>query len=51
MRFVEVSPQALSPAPACVLEIEDRDGRRLRVELREAAGAEAITRSLWSHRR
>jgi hypothetical protein len=51
IRFVEVTPKGLSPAPACVLEMQDRRGRRLRVELRDAAGAEATARALWSLRR
>jgi hypothetical protein len=51
VRFVEVTPRVVSPGPACVLEIGDAEGRRLRVELREAAGAEEIARALWSHRR
>jgi hypothetical protein len=51
VRFVEVTPRALSAGPACVLEIGDGEGRRLRVELRDAAGAEGIARALWSHRR
>jgi hypothetical protein len=49
--FVEVTPKLLSATPACVLAIEDRDGRRLRVELRDVAGAETLARALWRHRR
>jgi hypothetical protein len=51
IQFVEVAPNVLSAGPACVLEMQDRRGRRLRIELREAAGAEALARSLWSQRR
>lgn len=50
IEFVEVAPNVLS-APACVLEMHDRQGRRLRVELHDAAGAEALARSLWRDRR
>ncbi len=49
--FVEVTPNLRSPGPACVLVIEDRQGRRLRVELRDAAGAEGLARALWRPRR
>ncbi len=49
IKFVEVTPKALS-GPACVLEMHDSLGRRLRVELRDAAGAEGLARSLWSAR-
>lgn len=51
MEFVEVTPGVLSSGPACVLEMSDGKGRRLRVELRDAAGAETLARSLWTARR
>jgi hypothetical protein len=51
IEFVEVTPKVLSPGPACVLELQDREGRRLRVELRDGASAEALARSLWRGRR
>ncbi|MBI2933094.1 MAG: hypothetical protein HYY16_15730 [Planctomycetes bacterium] len=50
IEFVEVAPNVLS-APACVLEMHDRQGRRLRVEMRDTAGAEALARTLWRDRR
>lgn len=51
IEFVEVTPKALSGGPECVLEMHDRQGRRMRVELRDAAGAEGLARSLWRDRR
>lgn len=51
IEFVEVTPKILSAGPACVLEISDGDGWRLRAELRDAAGAETLARSLWRSRR
>lgn len=51
VEFVEIPGKVLSPGPGCVLEIEDRKGVRLRVELRDAAGAEGLARSLWRGRR
>ncbi len=51
IHFVEVTPQVLSPGPACVLEITDGRGRRLRVELRDAAGTDVLARTLWRGRR
>lgn len=50
IEFVEVAPNVLS-AVACVLEMHDRQGRRLRLELRDAAGAESLARALWRERR
>jgi hypothetical protein len=51
MRFVEIPSRALSSVPECAVELQDRRGRKLRVELRDPAGAEALARSLWSNRR
>jgi hypothetical protein len=51
VRFVEVMPKVVSAGPACVVQLEDREGCRLRVELRDVGGAEAIARALWSQRR
>jgi hypothetical protein len=46
--FVEIALP--STAPECVLELEDRQGARLRVELKGASPAqlEIVTRALWS---
>ncbi len=49
--FVEFPGKMFSAAPACVVEIHDGQGRRLRVELGDAAGAESLARSLWKSRR
>jgi hypothetical protein len=51
VKFVEVTPKVLSAEPACVLEMHDRRGRRLRIELRDSGGAEVLARSLWRDRR
>jgi hypothetical protein len=47
MKFVEVAPKILGVAPACVVEMHDPTGRRLRVELREAVGAAEVAQALW----
>ncbi len=51
--FVELPPTALPGTAACVLELVDGRGSRLRIELRDgaAAGVEAVARSLWQVRR
>ena len=48
--FLEIPMLAASPAGECVLEIEDGQGARLRVELKGAAAAELepLARALWS---
>jgi hypothetical protein len=51
VEFVEIPGKVLSAGPGCVVEVQDRQGTRLRVELREAAGAEGLARSLWRARR
>jgi hypothetical protein len=47
--FVEMPPWAVASAPACVLEVADRRGRRLRIELQGAARGEidSLARALW----
>ena len=51
--FVELPPWAVRVAPVCVLELTDRDGTRLRVELQgpARAGLESLARALWSRTR
>ena len=51
--FVEVALSSLSPAAECRVEVEDRRGTRLRVELRGASVAEveSLARALWSEGR
>jgi len=49
--FVEIPGKLLVPRPGCVLELQDREGLRLRVELCDAQGAESLARSLWRERR
>lgn len=51
IEFVEIPARIVSTAPGCVVEIEDGKGRRLRAELRDAAGVESLARSLWKARR
>lgn len=46
--FVEVAPRVLASGPECVLEVQDREGRKLRIELQDASRAEALARSLWN---
>lgn len=50
-QFVEIPGKVLSAHPECVLELQDRDGLRLRVELRDAQSVESLARSLWKERR
>lgn len=50
VEFVEIPRKVLSTGPGCVLELQDPKGLRLRVELRDAAGAEGLARALWSQR-
>jgi hypothetical protein len=51
VEFVEIPQKVLSVGPGCVLELQDPKGLRLRVELRDAAGAEALAKALWNQRR
>lgn len=51
MEFVEIPSKVLSAGPGCVVELQDRHGRRLRIELQDAAAAEALARALWRDRR
>ena len=51
VEFVEIPGKIVSAGPGCVVELLDRKGLRLRVELREATGAESLARSLWRARR
>ena len=50
VRFLEIPLGASSARPECVLEFEDGQGARLRVELQGTALAEleTVARSLWS---
>ncbi len=50
VKFLEIPLGAASGRPECVLEFEDGQGARLRVELQGAALAEleTVARSLWS---
>ena len=50
VKFLEIPLGAASVRPECVLEFEDGQGARLRVELQGAALAEleTVARSLWS---
>lgn len=50
MEFVEIPQKVLATGPGCVVELQDSKGLRLRVELRDAAGAEALAKALWSQR-
>ena len=50
VKFLEIPLGASSGRPVCVLEFEDGQGARLRVELQGAALAEleTVARSLWN---
>jgi len=50
VEFVEIPRKVLSAGPGCVLELQDPKGLRLRIELRDTAGAESLAKALWSHR-
>jgi hypothetical protein len=49
-RFLELPVNGISLAPECVVEIEDGQGARLRIELRGRAAAEVekLAELLWS---
>jgi len=47
VKFVEIPGKVLSGGPGCVVELQNPKGLRMRVELRDAAGAESLARSLW----
>ena len=52
-RFVEIPVPVASRGPACVLEVEDGDGARLRMEL-EGLGAHEVAdlvRCVWNEER
>ena len=50
VEFVEIPRKVLSSGPACVVELQEPRGLRLRVELRDPASAESLARALWSQR-
>ena len=50
VEFVEIPQKVLSAGPGCVLELQDPRGSRLRIELRDTAGAESLARALWNLR-
>jgi hypothetical protein len=51
IQFVEIPREVLPPSPGCVVELQDREGLRLRIELRDGQSAENVARSLWKERR
>ena len=48
VEFLEIPGKVLSAGPGCAVELQDREGRRLRVELRDVAHVESVARMLWS---
>ena len=50
VEFVEIPQKVLATGPGCVVELQDPKGLRLRVELRDAVGAEALAKALWNQR-
>ena len=49
-RFVELPWPGVAPAPECILEAEDRTGKKLRIQLKGSATAQAVSlgRILWT---
>lgn len=49
-RFVELSWPGVAPAPECILEAEDPTGKKLRIQLKGSATAQAASlgRILWT---
>jgi hypothetical protein len=49
-RFVELSWPGAALAPECILEVEDRSGKKLRIQLKGSATAQAASlgRMLWT---
>ena len=52
-RFVEIPLRGVPASPACVLEVEDGRGARLRLEFRDIGAGEVagVVQSVWSERR
>lgn len=50
VEFVEIPRKVLSTGPACILELVDSKGLKLRMELRDFQGAEGLAKALWSAR-
>ena len=52
-RFIEIPLRAVAGGPACVLEVEDRRGAKLRMELQGMGAPElaGLVRSVWSEPR
>ena len=51
VEFVELPGKVLSAGPVSVVELQDGDGHRLRVELRAGVDAQSLAVSLWKQRR
>ncbi len=51
LHFVEIPGEILPPSAGCIVELQDREGLRLRIELRDGQSAESLARSLWRDRR
>jgi hypothetical protein len=52
-RFIEIPLRPVPGGPACVLEVEDRRGARLRMELQGMGSGElaGLVRTVWSQPR
>ncbi len=51
VEFVELPGKVLSTSPVSVVELQDGDGHRLRVELRDGVDVQSLAMSLWKQRR
>ncbi len=51
VEFVELPGKLSSAGPVSVVELQDGDGHRLRVELRDEVNAQSLAMSLWKQRR
>ena len=47
--FIELSPAASSPSPECVIELESRDGAKMRIHLKGTAVPDlnALSHTFW----
>ena len=53
LKFVQLPMSATSDGPECVVEVEDAQGSKLRIQLKGGATTDllALSRALWSHER
>lgn len=53
LKFVQLPMSPTSDCPECVVEVEDAQGSKLRIQLKGGATTEllALSRALWNHER